>query len=122
MNEQDMKMAEKIYSEIPMRTWRWLGVNEARVADAVLAQDIDDVQSLSVAAGESRELTVVYRQEGQGRIDVKVAEGGSLKLTVVQLLPTDKRHASQGCPAGSCGGGSRGSQVCQQDGGIVAGG
>ena len=55
-------MAEKIYSEIPMRTWRWLGVNEARVADAVLAQDIDDVQSLS--AGESRELTVVYRQEG----------------------------------------------------------
>lgn len=70
-------MAEKIYSEIPMRTWRWLGVNEARVADAVLAQDIDDVQSLSVAAGESRELTVVYRQEGQGRIDVKVAEGGS---------------------------------------------
>ena len=88
-------MAEKIYSEIPMRTWRWLGVNEARVADAVLAQDIDDVQSLFVAAGESRELTVVYRQEGQGRIDVKVAEGGSLKLTVVQLLPTDKRHASQ---------------------------
>lgn len=88
-------MAEKIYSEIPMRTWRWLGVNEARVEKSVLAPDMAAVQSLSVPAGESRELTVVYRQEGEGRLDVRVAEGGSLKLTVVQLLPDDRQYAGQ---------------------------
>lgn len=88
-------MAEKIYSEIPMRTWRWLGVNEARVEESVLAPDMAAVQSLSVPAGESRELTVVYRQEGEGRLDVRVAEGGSLKLTVVQLLPDDRQYAGQ---------------------------
>lgn len=88
-------MAEKIYSEIPMRTWRWLGVNEARVEKSVLAPDMAAVQSLSVPAGESRELTVVYHQEGEGRLDVRVAEGGSLKLTVVQLLPDDRQYAGQ---------------------------
>lgn len=88
-------MAEKIYSEIPMRTWRWLGVNEARVEESVLAPDMAAVQSLSVPAGESRELTVVYRQEGEGRLDVRVAQGGSLKLTVVQLLPDDRQYAGQ---------------------------
>ena len=88
-------MAEKIYSEIPMRTWRWLGVNEARVEESVLAPDMAAVHSLSVPAGESRELTVVYRQEGEGRLDVRVAEGGSLKLTVVQLLPDDRQYAGQ---------------------------
>lgn len=88
-------MAEKIYSEIPMRTWLWLGVNEARVEESVLAPDMAAVQSLSVPAGESRELTVVYRQEGEGRLDVRVAEGGSLKLTVVQLLPDDRQYAGQ---------------------------
>lgn len=88
-------MAEKIYSEIPMRTWRWLGVNEARVEKSVLAPDMAAVQSLFVPAGESRELTVVYHQEGEGRLDVRVAEGGSLKLTVVQLLPDDRQYAGQ---------------------------
>ena len=88
-------MAEKIYSEIPMRTWRWLGVNEARVEESLLVTDETAVQSLSVPAGESRELTVVYRQEGEGRLDVKVAEGGRLRLTVVQLLPVDRPYAGQ---------------------------
>ena len=56
-------MAEKIYSEIPMRTWRWLGVNEAKADEAVLAID-NGRQELVVPAGESRQLTVVYRQAG----------------------------------------------------------
>ena len=25
-----------VYSEIPMRTWHWLGVNEARVPESVM--------------------------------------------------------------------------------------
>ena len=32
-------MAEKIYSEIPMRTWRWLGVNQASVEESLLEID-----------------------------------------------------------------------------------
>lgn len=86
-------MAEKIYSEIPMRTWRWLGVNEAKADDAVLAID-NGRQELVVPAGESRQLTVVYRQAGEGQVQVKVEKGGFLKLTTVQLLPVDAQGAS----------------------------
>ena len=86
-------MAEKIYSEIPMRTWRWLGVNEAKADEAVLAID-NGRQELVVPAGESRQLTVVYRQAGEGQVQVKVEKGGFLKLTPVQLLPVDAQGAS----------------------------
>lgn len=86
-------MAEKIYSEIPMRTWRWLGVNEAKADEYVLAID-NGRQELVVPAGESRQLTVVYRQAGEGQVQVKVEKGGFLKLTTVQLLPVDAQGAS----------------------------
>ncbi len=86
-------MAEKIYSEIPMRTWRWLGVNEAKADEAVLAID-NGRQELVVPAGESRKLTVVYRQAGEGQVQVKVEKGGFLKLTTVQILPVDAQGAS----------------------------
>lgn len=86
-------MAEKIYSEIPMRTWRWLGVNEAKADESVLAID-NGRQELVVPAGESRQLTVVYRQAGEGQVQVKVEKGGFLKLTTVQLLPVDAQGAS----------------------------
>ena len=86
-------MAEKIYSEIPMRTWRWLGVNEAKADESVLAID-NGRQELVVPAGESRQLTVVYRQAGEGQVQVKVEKGGFLKLTTVQLLSVDAQGAS----------------------------
>ena len=86
-------MAEKIYSEIPMRTWRWLGVNEAKADEAVLAID-NGRQELVVPAGESRKLTVVYRQAGEEQVQVKVEKGGFLKLTTVQLLPVGAQGAS----------------------------
>lgn len=86
-------MAEKIYSEIPMRTWRWLGVNEAKADESVLAID-NGRQELVVPDGESRQLTVVYRQAGEGQVQVKVEKGGFLKLTTVQLLPVDAQGAS----------------------------
>lgn len=93
MRKREVKMAEKIYSEIPMRTWRWLGVNEAKADEAVLAID-NGRQELLVPAGESRQLTVVYRQAGEGQVQVKVEKGGFLKLTTVQLLPVDAQGAS----------------------------
>lgn len=86
-------MAEQIYSEIPMRTWRWLGVNEAKVAEEILTENV--IQELEVPAGESRELTVVYRQEKQGTVRINVEPKGRLKLTQLQLLPTAAEHANQ---------------------------
>ena len=74
-------------------TWRWLGVNEAKAEDTVLAID-NGRQELVVPAGESRQLTVVYRQAGEGQVQVKVEKGGFLKLTTVQLLPVDAQGAS----------------------------
>ena len=85
-------MAEKIYSKIPMRTWCWLGVNEAKIDEMVLSIDSES-KDLRVPAGESRELTVVYRKEGQESIHVRVDAGGFLKLTTVQLLPLDAKYA-----------------------------
>ena len=86
-------MAEKIYSEIPMRTWRWLGVNEAKADENVLAID-NGTQELVVPAGEKRQLAVVYRKAGQASVHVRVEKGGFLKLTTVQLLPTDQASAN----------------------------
>ena len=86
-------MAEKIYSEIPMRTWRWLGVNEAKADEAVLAID-NGRQELVVPAGESRQLTVVYRQAGEGQVQVKVEKGGFFFFFSLQLLPVDAQGAS----------------------------
>lgn len=88
-------MAEKFYSEIPMHTWRWLGVNGAKVEDSLLAKQAGDreIYELQVPAGEKQELTVVYRKEGQGRIHVQVGKGGFLKLTALQLLPDDLSYA-----------------------------
>ena len=92
-----METKEKtLYSAIPMRTWRWLGVNEAYVPDDIPAADGGDpagtVLRKTVAAGESRTETLVYRSEQSARVVYEVEAGGTLHLTKVQLLPPDKGH------------------------------
>jgi Fe-S cluster assembly protein SufD len=96
-----METKEKtLYSAIPMRTWRWLGVNEACAPDDVaVAEKTADGKSLeepvlhkTVAAGEERTETLLYRTEQTGRVVIDVAAGGKLHLTKIQLLPTDKGH------------------------------
>jgi hypothetical protein len=42
-------MDDKIFSEIPMRTWRWLGVNEAQVPENL--SDNVKKQQILVEAG-----------------------------------------------------------------------
>lgn len=87
-------MAKKIYTQIPMRTWRWLGVNEAQVEEAALAVNTKLVpQNIQVEANQSQRLTVVHRDGGAKELFVDVAENGFLKLTIVQLSEADEYAA-----------------------------
>ena len=83
---------EVIYSEIPMRTWRWLGVNEARVTAAVTAAKPQE-RRITVPAGEKAETVVVYRAEGAAKIKVELGEGAELHLVRVQLAADTAAHA-----------------------------
>lgn len=83
---------EVIYSEIPMRTWRWLGVNEARVPAAVTATDPQE-RRITVPAGEKAETVVVYRAEGAAKIKVELGENAELHLVRVQLAPDTAARA-----------------------------
>lgn len=86
-------MAEKIFSEIPMRTWHWLGVNEAGIEENVLLNPVKN--TLEVSANSENDLTVVYKEDNYGDISIKVGENSCLKLTQVQLLPVEKDHANE---------------------------
>ena len=83
---------EVIYSEIPMRTWRWLGVNEARVPAAITTTNSQE-RRITVPAGEKAETVVVYRAEGAAKIKVELGEGAELHLVRVQLTADTAVHA-----------------------------
>lgn len=82
----------EIYSEIPMRTWRWLGVNEiktpANIGDTIKKQEI------TVEAGQSDELVLEHRNGGQHETVVHVGAGAKLHLVLAQLVPTDAPNSS----------------------------
>ena len=83
---------EVIYSEIPMRTWCWLGVNEARVPAAVTATEPQE-RRITVPAGEKAETVVIYRAEGAAKIKVELGEDAELHLVRVQLAPDTAARA-----------------------------
>ena len=74
-----------------MRTWRWLGVNEAKVEEALLMDTEEKI--ITVPEGSKNSLVVVYRKESHGHIKIRLDEGAELSLTRVQLLPDDAQHA-----------------------------
>ena len=74
---------KEIYSEIPMRTWRWLGVNEAAVPAAVLAAPEEHL--ITVPAGGRNSVVLVYREEAAARVRVELGAGAVLELVKVQL-------------------------------------
>ena len=80
-----------VYSSIPMRTWRWLGVNEARQPEN-LPSGLEE-QEIRVGKGEQEAVVVVYRKEQRGKLRAHVEEGGELRLVKLQLLPADVAHA-----------------------------
>lgn len=112
-----MENNREIFSAIPMKTWRWLGVNEAYLPEELqqlpqeqgsLAHTIpNDVKEsagteenltwkrINVPAGKTLDAAVVYRMEQRTHILAYVAEGSTLNLTCVQILPLHKAHAGK---------------------------
>ncbi|WP_455048305.1 SufB/SufD family protein [Mitsuokella sp.] len=80
----------KTFSRIPMRTWRWLGVNESRIP-----ADIDEnikTQKLLVEAGKENEVVLTQREGGQYELQVHIEDGAKLHLVNAQLVPDDKLY------------------------------
>ena len=83
----------KVYSSIPMRTWRWLGVNEARLPEG-LPSAIEE-REIHVKKWTQEAVMVVYRTAQKSRLRCTIEEGGELRLVKVQLLPGDSGHADE---------------------------
>ena len=84
---------EEIYSNIPMRTWRWLGVNEikkpANIGDEIKKQEI------TVEDGQSDELVLEHREGGQHETVVHIGKNAKLHLVLAELVPTDTPYTSR---------------------------
>ena len=75
----------KIFSRIPMRTWRWLGVNEVPAP-----ADLDDAvrnEQILVQEGQQDEIVRAYRTAGNYEVQVHLEEGAKLHLVLAQLVP-----------------------------------
>lgn len=117
-------MEQNVFSRIPLRTWNWLGVNEARLPDGLqkitakgrtatpavetleesaagtdgkdfIKTGTGKAQRFFVAAGETAEKIAVFRKEELAEICAEVAEGGTLCLTCIQLAPEDRAFAGK---------------------------
>ncbi len=86
-------MNKEIFSEIPMRTWNWLGVNEAVVDKDLLveSQNLD----IKIEADHHEKMLVEYRKESYGIVNINIGENASLKLTQLQLMPQDCSHVNE---------------------------
>ena len=82
-----------IYSCIPMRTWRWLGVNEikkpANIGDEIKKQEI------TVEDSQSDELVLEHREGGQHETVVHIGKNAKLHLVLAELVPTDTPYTSR---------------------------
>ncbi|MBR1591159.1 MAG: SufD family Fe-S cluster assembly protein [Acidaminococcaceae bacterium] len=86
-------MEREVFSQLPLLTWRWLGVNEAFLPEALQGQVNINKKRIHVGAGRTQIAIIVYRAEQLAEVQAEVEEGGTLKLICVQLLPTDTAHA-----------------------------
>ncbi|MCI7330849.1 MAG: SufD family Fe-S cluster assembly protein [Selenomonadaceae bacterium] len=85
--------AKHIFSEIPMRTWRWLGVNEVPEPENVAGQL--QQTALQVDAGKQDEVVYVNRGGGAQDLTIDIAAGAQLHLINVQLAPVDAAYTSR---------------------------
>jgi len=85
---------EAIYTEIPVRTWRWLGVNEGKVPAEVFETEIEP-QVINLPQGAQTRAELIYRTEKRAEVEINVADGASLELVKLQLLPTDQPHGDK---------------------------
>ena len=81
MNEQEL------FSQIPMRTWRWLGVNDIK-EPAGLAGEPHRHQIVA-QPGADDEVTLELRESGRHEVQAHVGKGARLHLTALQLAAED---------------------------------
>ena len=73
------------FTEIPMRTWNWLGVNEVQT-------DVEaEVENFRVAANETRKLYQINlsKDEAAKKLHIKVEANAQVELTIVDLSEND---------------------------------
>ena len=78
-------MGRKNFTNIPLKTWNWLGVNEVQT-------DVEaEVETFSVAANENKKLTQINMSSADSakKLHIKVEENAQLELTVVDLSESD---------------------------------
>ena len=78
----------KTFSAIPMRTWRWLGVNEGLMPENMT--DTIKKQQILVEAGQQDQVILTNRESAQYEVQVHIADGGELHLVNVQLVSADE--------------------------------
>ena len=84
-------MEREIFSMLPVRTWRWLGVNESYLPEELQTPPVLVHKThIDVPAGQKVTKVIANRTERQTEITARVAEGGTLQLVQLQMLPTDK--------------------------------
>lgn len=81
---------QEFFSSIPMRTWRWLGVNGAVLPEGLAGVETSDIH---VKAGEKKEAVYVCRAGGYAEIKAHIEKGAALSLVKVQLVPETESHA-----------------------------
>lgn len=83
---------EIAYSALPVPTWRWLGVNEVRVPEGDLREP-SSIHLITVPAGESRSVTLVFRGREKCDLRVELGAGAELRLSRVQLAGAEVSRA-----------------------------
>ncbi len=78
-------MEENIFSVIPMRTWRWLGVNEIKTDAAVEERTID------VADGETQHVVEIIDADDPiaRRIKINVGAKARVEVTAIDINSAD---------------------------------
>ena len=85
----------EIYSNIPMRTWRWLGVNEIKQPAGIEAAGELPRQQIVVEPGQSDEVVIEHREGGAHETVVHVGKGAKLHLVLAELAPTDAPYTNR---------------------------
>ena len=78
-------MEENIFSVIPMRTWRWLGVNEIKTSAAVEDRTID------IADGETQRVVEIIDADDPiaRRIKINVGAKARVEVTAIDINRAD---------------------------------
>ncbi|MBE6085682.1 MAG: SufD family Fe-S cluster assembly protein [Selenomonas ruminantium] len=84
---------EEIFSAIPMRTWRWLKVNDVPVP-AGLSENVQ-TEEILVEAGESKSIVLDRREGGNLDVQAHIADGGELNLIYAQLVDENEAVTSR---------------------------